>query len=571
MPQSRTRFLGAFWRLAGPYWWSEDKWAGRGLLAVVVALNLGLVALNVRFNTWNNDFYNTLQTLDQDEFYKQLGIFSGLAAAFIVIAVYQLYLNQMLQIRWRRWLTERYLATWLGEDRFYRLQIGAAATDNPDQRISEDVQWFVEKTLGIGLGLMNAVVTLVSFITILWTLSGTLTVPLPGGGEIGVPGYMCWVALLYAALGTWLTGKIGAPLVGLNFNQQRLEADFRFRMVRLRENSEAVALWHGEEAERLSLKDSFLLVVGNFRAIMTRQKSLTWFTSSYNQIAIIFPFVVAAPRFFAKEIQLGGLMQTASAFGQVQSSLSFIVNAFSTIAEWKAVVDRLTGFTDSLDRIDEMRAAAGIDRAETDQPGVEVKDLAVDVPDGRRLFERLSLVFHPRTSVLITGATGSGKSSLMRSIAGIWPFGAGLIRLPRGKRLLFLSQKPYLPVGALRQALLFPGGITADDKDLAAVLADVGLARLADQLDRSENWQLMLSGGEQQRVSLARALLNRPDFVFLDEATSALDEASESSLYRLIRERLPEAGIVSIGHRSTLKAFHDQEIKLAAAAAPAAG
>lgn len=567
MPQSRTRFLAAFWRLAGPYWWSEDKWAGRGLLAVVIALNLSLVAISVRFNAWNNDFYNTLQNLDQDEFYRQLGIFTALAAAFIVIAVYQLYLNQMLQIRWRRWLTERYLEAWLGEDRFYRLQIGAAATDNPDQRISEDIQQFVEKTLGIGLGLMNAVVTLVSFVTILWTLSGTLTVPLPGGGEIGIPGYMCWVALVYATIGTWLTAKIGAPLVGLNFNQQRLEADFRFRMVRLRENSEAIALWHGAGAERLSLRDSFFLVVGNFRAIMSKQKDLTWFTSFYSQVAIIFPFVVAAPRFFAKEIQLGGLMQTASAFGQVQNSLSFIVNSFSTIAEWKAVVDRLTGFTASLDRIDEVRAQTGIDRTETDQPGIEVKDLAIDIPGGRRLFDRLSLAFQPRTAVLITGATGSGKSSLMRAIAGIWPFGQGVIRLPRGRRLLFLSQKPYLPIGSLRQALLFPGGIEADDKALAATLAEVGLSRLADQLDRSDNWQQTLSGGEQQRVALARALLHRPDFLFLDEATSALDETSESDLYALIRQRLPEAGIVSIGHRSTLKAFHDRQIALSAAAA----
>ncbi len=558
------------WIISKAFFVSKRRYEAARFLAALLILALCVGGVQLLMSYVARDFMTAIAKKNAPAYWQSLWWYLGTFGLAVPLGVYYRWTEERLALLWREWMAQHLIRRYFNNRAYYRLR-DSASIDNPDQRISEDVQWFVEKTLGIGLGLMNAVVTLVSFITILWTLSGTLTVPLPGGGEIGVPGYMCWVALLYAALGTWLTGKIGAPLVGLNFNQQRLEADFRFRMVRLRENSEAVALWHGEEAERLSLKDSFLLVVGNFRAIMTRQKSLTWFTSSYNQIAIIFPFVVAAPRFFAKEIQLGGLMQTASAFGQVQSSLSFIVNAFSTIAEWKAVVDRLTGFTDSLDRIDEMRAAAGIDRAETDQPGVEVKDLAVDVPDGRRLFERLSLVFHPRTSVLITGATGSGKSSLMRSIAGIWPFGAGLIRLPRGKRLLFLSQKPYLPVGALRQALLFPGGITADDKDLAAVLADVGLARLADQLDRSENWQLMLSGGAQQRVSLARALLNRPDFVFLDEATSALDEASESSLYRLIRERLPEAGIVSIGHRSTLKAFHDQEIKLAAAAAPAAG
>ncbi|MSP50724.1 MAG: ABC transporter ATP-binding protein/permease [Alphaproteobacteria bacterium] len=568
-PETPPSFLAAFWRLAGPYWRSEDRWTGRGLLAVVVGLNLGLVALNVRFNSWNNDFYNTLQALDEAEFYRQLGIFTLLAAAFIVVAVYQLYLNQMLQIRWRRWLTERYLETWLGEQRFYRLQIAGGGTDNPDQRISEDIQWFVEKTLSLGLGLMSAVVTLVSFVSILWVLSGVLAVPLPGGGSFEIPGYMCWAALLYAILGTWLTGKIGSPLVGLNFNQQRLEADFRFRMLRLRENAEAVALWKGERAERLTLSEAFFLVVGNFRAIMSRQKNLTWFTATYGQAAIIFPFLVAAPRFFAKEIQLGGLMQTASAFGQVQNSLSFIVNAFSTIAEWKAVVDRLTGFTHALDRVDALRAEAGIVRGEARQPEVAVKDLAIDIPGGRRLFERLSLIFQPKKSVLITGPTGAGKSSLMRAIAGLWPFGEGQVTLPLGKRLLFLPQRPYLPIGSLRQALLFPGGVEADDATLAGLLADSGLQRLSDQLDRSENWQLFLSGGEQQRVAIARALLHRPDFLLLDEATSGLDEASEQALYRLLRQRLPDAGIVSIGHRTTLKALHDREIQLAAAAAPA--
>jgi putative ATP-binding cassette transporter len=562
MSESRPSLLASFWRLAGPYWWSEDRWAGRGLLAVVIALNLGLVALNVRFTNWYNDFYNALQNLDSAEFYKQILIFTGLAVAYICVGVYQLYLNQMLQIRWRRWLTDRYLDAWVGENRYYRLQIGATGTDNPDQRISEDIQQFVQKTLSIGLGVMNSVVTLVSFIALLWVLSGDLEVPLPGGGSIEIPGYMCWAALVYAILGTWLTHKIGMPLVGLNFNQQRLEADFRFRMARLRENSEAVALWKGDESERLSLKDSFYLVVGNFRAIMSKQKDLTWFTTFYGQAAIIFPFVVAAPRYFAKEIQLGGLMQINSAFSQVQSALSFIVNSYSTLAEWRAVVDRLIGFTEALERVDEMKAESGIARAEAGKPEVAVEDLAIDIPGGRRLFERLNLAFPLKKAVLVTGPTGSGKSSLMRAIAGIWPFGQGRIQIPQGKRMLFLSQKPYLPIGTLRQALLFPGGVEADDAALAKLLTEVGLARLADQLDRGENWQQLLSGGEQQRVAIARALLHRPDFLFLDEATSALDEASERDLYRLMRERVPEAGIVSIGHRTTLKALHDQEIQL---------
>ena len=571
--QSETspRFLSAFWRLAAPYWWSEDRWVGRALLAIVVALNLGLVAFNVRFTAWYNDFYNALQDKNAAEFWHQILIFSGLAFAYIVVGVYQLYLNQMLQIRWRRWLTDRYLDAWVGDNRFYRLQIGSVGTDNPDQRISDDIQMFVQKTLNIGLGVMNSVVTLVSFTALLWTISGDLDVPLPGGGALTIPGYMVWAALVYAILGTWLTHKIGLPLIGLNFQQQRLEADFRFRMARLRENSESVALWKGDAAERMSLKESFLLVVGNFRTMMTKQKDLTWFTTFYGQAAIIFPFVVAAPRYFAGEIQLGGVMQINSAFSQVQSALSFIVNSYSTLAEWKSVVDRLVGFSHALERVDEERSRSGIDRADAAQPELAVDGLAIDIPGGRRLFENLQIAFKPREAALVTGPTGSGKSSLMRAIAGIWPFGQGSIRLPSGRRMLFLSQKSYLPIGTLRDALLFPGGATADDATLAKVLTEVGLARLAEQLDRSENWQQLLSGGEQQRVAIARALLHKPDFIFLDEATSALDEPSERDLYILIRERLPDAGIVSIGHRSTLKALHDREVQLVPAPAMAAG
>jgi putative ATP-binding cassette transporter len=570
MADAPKSFLAGFWRLAGPYWWSEDRWAGRGLLAVVVVLNLALVAFNVRFATWYSDFYNALQEKDAAEFWNQILIFTGLAVGYIVTGVYQVYLNQLLQIRWRRWLTDRYLESWVSDNRYYRLQIGATGTDNPDQRISQDIEWFVQKTLGIALGVMSSVVTLISFSAMLWTLSGSLEVPLPGGGTLEIPGYMFWGALIYATVGTWLTHKIGRPLIGLNFQQQRLEADFRFRMVRLRENSESVALWNGDAVERASLKESFLLVVGNYRALISKQKDLTWFTIFYAQAAIIFPLVLAAPRYFAGAIQLGGFMQVRQAFGQVQDALSFIVTSYSSIAEWKSVVDRLTTFSDALERVDRMKAESHMVRAEAETPEIAVEDLAIDIPSGRRLFDRLNLAFGPKASVLVTGPTGSGKSSLMRAIAGIWPFGEGRIQIPRGKRTLFLSQKPYLPIGPLREALLFPGGIEADDATLVKLLGEVGLPRLAEQLDRSENWQAVLSGGEQQRVAIARALLHRPDFLFLDEATSALDEESERDLYRLMRERVSEAGIISIGHRSTLKALHDQEIKLVPSAVPAA-
>src|SRR2546426_715024 len=344
------QFLRDVWTLAIPYWFSEDRWPARGLLAVLVAMNLGLVYLNVLFNRWNNAFYNTLQDKNYGAFTHQLGVFTGLAATFIIVAVYQLYLNQMLQIRWRRWLTDHYLDAWLADRAYYRMQLVGGSTDNPDQRIAEDLRLFVARTLALSLGLLSAVVTLASFIAILWGLSGAVTLPL-GATGLTIPGFMVWAALVYAIAGTWLTHKIGRPLILLNFDQQRFEADFRFNLVRFRENVEGVALYAGEADEGRTFRERFAHVVGNWWGIMRQQKRLTWFTAGYNQAAIIFPFVVAAPRFFRGEIPLGGLVQTALAFGQVQQSLSFIVNAYADIAEWRAVVNRLVGFRDAIDRV----------------------------------------------------------------------------------------------------------------------------------------------------------------------------------------------------------------------------
>ena len=554
------RLLKNAWALARPYWLSEDRWAAWGLLLAVVSLNLGIVFINVLLNKWNNAFYNSLQDKNYDVFVEQLIRFSWLAGSYIAVAVYQLYLNQMLQIRWRRWLTERYLGEWLKDTAYYRMQLAGGETDNPDQRIAEDLRLFVTGTLGLAIGGMRAVVTLVSFIAILWGLSGAVTLPL-GGFLVKIPGYMVWAALLYAIVGTWLTDRIGRPLVHMNFDRQRYEADFRFGLVRFRENTEGVALYHGERDELRNFRTRFASVVGNWWDIMRQQKRLTWFTAGYSQAAIIFPFVVAAPRYFRGEIPLGGLVQTASAFGQVQDSLSFIVSSYTEIAEWRSVVQRLVGFQEALDRV---RAHAGsgdgIRREDGAAPSLAVENVDLALPGGAALISGVNLALAPGESALLSGPSGAGKSTLIRAIAGIWPFGRGQIHVPRGS-VLFLPQKPYLPIGTLREVISYPtpaGGV--DDEVLREALEVVGLPELAGRLDEAGHWALQLSPGEQQRIAFARALVQKPDWLFLDEATSAVDEASETRLYRLVRERLRGTTVLSVGHRSTLRAFHDRQL-----------
>jgi putative ATP-binding cassette transporter len=540
-----------------PYWFSEDRWAAWGLLLAVIALNLATVYINVLLNKWNNAFYNALQDKNYTVFLHQLIRFSWLAGLFIVFAVYQFYLNQMLQIRWRRWLTEHFLSGWLTDDAYYRMQFVAGEADNPDQRVADDVPQFIASTLSLGIGGMRAVVTLISFVAILWGLSGTLTV-----SSIRLPGYLVWAALLYALAGTWLTDWIGRPLVRLNFDQQRYEADFRFNLVRFRENAEGVALYHGEADELRTFRERFSNIIRNWWGIMRQQKRLTWLTAGYGQAAIIFPIIVVAPRYFRGQILLGGLMQTASAFGQVQDSLSFIVSSYTDIAAWRAVVERLAGFQSAIE-LAHIQAATkvGIHHADGNGGGVVVDDVELDLPSGRPLIADVSLLLGRGESALLSGPSGVGKSTLIRAIAGIWPFGRGEIRMPSNNRVLFLPQKPYLPIGTLREVVSYPmpaGGL--DDTKLREALEAVGLPELAGRLDESSHWALQLSPGEQQRIAFARALVQKPDWLFLDEATSAVGEPTEARLYRLVRDRLPRTTLFSVGHRSTLRPFHHRQL-----------
>jgi vitamin B12/bleomycin/antimicrobial peptide transport system ATP-binding/permease protein len=557
--------LATVWRIAAPYFRSEDKWAGRGLLAAVIVIELAVVFLTVLFNRWNNVFYNALQERNQAVFTYQIGYFCVLAAFWIGLKVYQLYLNQWLQIRWRRWMTARYLGGWLHEANHYRMQLLGDAADNPDQRIAEDTQRFVEQTLALGIGLLSAVVTLASFIIILWELSNEAPLHL-FGKDIPIPGYLVWGALIYALLGTLLTHLIGRPLVGLNFQQQRLEADFRFNLVRTRENAEQIALLRGEPVERSRLLSRFGAVVENWLAIMQRTKKLTAFTATYSQVSVIVPYVLIAPAYFADKIQLGGMMQTANAFSSVQDALSFFISSYRTLAEWQSVVARLSGFETAIANAATLPASADSIHREssTGSAAIDLRQLLVKLPNGSPVVAADSISLRGDERTLVTGPSGSGKSTLFRAIAGIWPFGTGSIAIPAKASLMMLPQRPYLPNGSLQAAIAYPAeaGAYGPDQVREALIA-VGLPKLASRTGEEEHWNRMLSLGEQQRLGLARALLHAPQYLFLDEATASLDEASEAALYRLIEQKLPATTIVSIGHRSTLEAFHQRNVVLA--------
>ena len=562
-------FLQRAFFLALPYFRSEEKWRARGLLALVIALDLLRVALSVQLSYWNRAFFTALQEKDFDGFlglllYGHRGAsgwvpgFTILAFIYIAIAVWRVYVNQGLRIRWRAWLTGRYLREWLSDRAYYRisLQAGAAegeATDNPDQRIAEDLRDFADNTLALGLGLLSSTVTLVSFVAILWSISGAMTV-----FGVTVPGFMVWLALVYAALGTVATHFAGRKLTALDFVQQKREADFRFGLARLRENVEGVALLGGEAQEQRDLGLRFGLIVANFRQIMRRTCLLNAVTSGYGQATVIFPFILAAPRYFAGAIPLGGLTQTTGAFSQVEGALSFFVSSYASIASWRATITRLALFHDA---IEAARAATGAATDVSSDANWSADALAVDLPDGSPVLAAQPLQLRAGQNVAVTGPSGAGKSTLLRALAGIWPHAQGTLHRPDA-RAMFLPQRPYLPIGTLRHALAYPAAEHTSDAANHEAMAAVGLGHLAHRLDQPDNWTQRLSGGEQQRLSFARALLARPAWLFLDEATSSLDAAAEEALYETAARLLPSTTIVSVTHRPTIAAWHARRLDL---------
>jgi putative ATP-binding cassette transporter len=575
-------FLKDAWRLAWPYFsaGSDECWSARLLLLLNVVLKLGGVGGDVVFNFWNKAWFDSIQERDWDSFISLLTIgktmpsgyfmpgFCAFAALLIVIAVVRVYIVQLLQIRWRRWLTAKFVGNWLTDRAYYRISLASRAngattyTDNPDQRVAEDIRDFIgdavantQGFLYFSVDLLGTIVSLGSFLVILWGLSD---VPVFG---VVIPGYLVWIAAIYSVLGTWLTHIVGRKLIPLNFNKQKVEADFRFALMRVRENTEGIALYGGEADEQRGLFERFGSLILNWRSLMRRQVYLNTLTGFYSQVAGVLPYVIASPPYFAGKVPLGALTQTADAFGQVQGALSWVVNAYSGLASWRATVVRLTSFWRAIEAA-QAAQLEGVHPEPGESDGYALHDATVALPDGTTLLEETNIALAPGQPILLTGRSGAGKSTLFRAFAGIWPFGRGGVRRPHGSSL-FLPQRPYLPLGTLRHTVCYPGEDSAyTDDEVRTALTEAGLPHLATRLDAEDNWAQLLSGGEQQRLALARALLARPDWLFLDEATANLDPEAEAALYVTIRRLLPATTIVSIAHRPAVGAFHLRHLVL---------
>lgn len=565
-PGTRQRFDRAFlrdtWRLAKPYFTdSDERWQARGLILLIVVTTLGLVYINLRITNWYNKFYNALQGYNSGAYWHLLGVFALLAFGAIALGVYQTYLSQLLDLKWRRWLTGTFLNRYLSAQTYYHVEVFKRGQDNPDQRIADDLSAFAQNTSSLFTGLLSAIANLVAFMGLLWFLSARIVLPW-GGTEHHVTGFLVWVALLYSVVWTWAAARIGNPLIRLNYHQQRLQADFRYSLVRLRENSEAVALYGGEAKERAGFDYRFDHVFGNYKRLILRQKSFNWFSAYFNQFAVILPFLAAASAYFAKAVPLGFLMQVSSAFGNVQGAFAYLAQSYDNFAQWHAVVDRLRGFVGLMDEVEQtQREEHAIDREEG--TALRVRGLTLRTPAARVIVKELDFDVAPGERVLITGRSGLGKSTLLRALGGLWPFGSGHIVMPAPRQCLFLPQKPYLPLGSLRAALLYPAGdVATPDADLCALLERVGLPALIPHMGTVEPWSHVLSLGEQQRLAFVRVLLQRPYYLFFDEASSALDEPSEQMLYETVIAALPGSALISVGHRRSLRAFHRRELHL---------
>ena len=560
-------FIVGLFHLITPYWNSEEKKSARLYLAAIITLTIAAVYMTLLLNEWFNSFYSALQNYDSGAVYRGLLRFTGLAFAHIAFAVYSYYLQQRLALRWRKWMTKNYLAKWTGQQMYYRLEMFSQGTaDNPDQRISEDINLFTARTLSFMSGLLRSATTIVCFIFVLWNLSEILSFS-AAGQEFHIYGYLVWTALAYSVFGTWITHKVGHRLVSLNYLQQKLEADFRFSMVCLRETAESVAFYNGAAKEEAFLSNRFMTLLRNTLFIIKKQKQLSWLTNSYAQIAIIFPFVVAVPRYLSQNISLGGLMQIANCFGKVQDAMSYFVDVYASLAEWQSCAERLLSFDKHIAAIEkETEEKSGSLVREETHDRLRLADVTISVPAmdenkrTREIISSASCTIRSGEHVILKGPSGSGKSTLLRTLAGFWPYVKGHISMPAPSEMMFIPQKPYIPMGTSAEAASYPLE-TADEEILSPLLVECGLSHLMEKTDTEADWSHILSLGEQQKLAFVRVFLRKPKWVFLDEATSAMDEETEEKMYRLLTA-LPGTTVISIGHRSTLDKWHDRVLRI---------
>ncbi|SCK21054.1 ABC transporter ATP-binding protein/permease [Vogesella sp. LIG4] len=543
-----------FWRLAGEFFLpAKSGWRPILVILLILLITLTGVRINVLFSNWYNGMYTALQKWDEKAFWLSMLVFTILATAHVARALFSYFIQQTFLIRWREWLNESLLQRWLNQQAYYRSSHLANPSDNPDQRIQQDVASFVSNSLALSMGVIDALVSTFEFTMILWGLSGVLNL-----FGVEIPRAMVFIAYIYVIVATVLAFHISRPLIRLNFLNEKLNADYRYALIRMREYGESVAFYRGEEVEGHTLRHRFVNVIDNMWAIVYRTLKFSGFNLVVSQTAVVFPFLIQAKRFFAKQISLGDMVQTAQAFGQLQDNLSFFRNAFDSFAEYKAVLDRLTGFLDSVEAAAQLPQPTHTLR----EGGLILHDLNVRRPDQEPLLSKLDLTLEPGHALLIRGPSGSGKTTLLRAIAGLWPYCDGKMQHPAPEHLLFLSQRPYLPLGTLRDALYYPKPAAQDDAAAVAALKAVHLGQLASKLDVEADWSHTLSLGEQQRLAFGRLLLAAPHVAFLDEATSAMDEGLEDALYRLLRQRLPHTTLVSVGHRSSLLVHHDLQLQL---------
>lgn len=556
--------LRSAWKLGREYLFSKQKWQAWGLLVSVVCLNLAVVYITVRVNLWQANFYNIIQSYEQVGFLEAIGVYAALASVLVVVKGLQVYFRMLLQVNWRQWLTDKYLSYWLKNKIYYRLQLNDEHyADNPDQRISEDVDLFVSLTLRLSLECMQDVLTVFSFIVILWNISEVVYLAI-GSMNIAIYGYLVWASLFYAIVGTYLTVKIGKPLINLDYEQQKYEADFRYSLVRVREYAESIALYGGEAAEKINCLKHFKYLVANFKEIIQIRKRLTWLTTGYAHAAVVFAIFVASPRYFSGKITLGHMFQIIDAFNHVQSGLSFIIDSFTRVAQWRAVVNRLNTFIVCMEGAEKKSKLQSLHQlANKDKRGniLTVVDVEVFKPDGQKLIEKLNFSLVSGNRLLITGPSGCGKSTLIRTLAGLWLYAKGKIVTPQKGQSLFVPQKPYMPIDTLRKALLYPGlerKIT--DQEIIETLGLCQIEYLVPRLNEIGDWGKFLSLGEQQRIAFVRILLQKPEWLFLDEATSALDDDNQDLVYGLVTKYLPNTAIISVGHRKNIANYHNQKL-----------